>query len=370
MSPDFRKQAVFWLAAVTGFFAAVYLFSAILLPFVAGMAVAYLLDPICDRLESAGLSRTWATAVVTLVFLAVIVLLILLVGPLIVGQVSGLIDRLPSYIEGLRGQFSTLLAAVEARLSPEVMARVRETLADSSGRIVSWATKLLGGLLMGGAAFANLLSLIFITPVVGFYLLRDWDHLVQRVDSWLPRDAAATVRAPAGLIDRTLAAWVRGQLTVCLVLGAIYAAGLTLAGLDFGLVVGLLAGLLSFVPFVGAAVGLIGSVGLALVQFDDWTRVAIVAGIFVAGQALEGNFLTPRLVGDRVGLHPVWVIFALLAGGALFGFVGMLLAVPVAATVGVLARFLLARYLESEIYRGEGSQEAAETPCAPEAPPQ
>jgi predicted PurR-regulated permease PerM len=234
--------------------------------------------------------------------------------------------------------------------------RIRESLGASSGKIAGWITQILSGLVTGGVAIANLLSLIFITPVVSFYLLRDWDRLVAQVDSCLPRGSVGVVREQAGLIDRTLAGWVRGQFTVCLVLGTYYAAGLTLAGLDFGLVIGLLAGLLSFIPFVGAAVGLVGSVGLALVQFDDWLRIAIVAGVFFVGQAVEGNFLTPRLVGDRVGLHPVWVIFALLAGGALFGFVGVLLAVPVAATLGVLVRFLLQRYLESDMYGSDEKQ--------------
>jgi predicted PurR-regulated permease PerM len=349
-----KKQATFWLVSITVFFLAIYVFRSVLLPFVAGMAVAYLLDPVCDRLERVGLSRTWATTAVTVAFLAILVLIVLLVGPLIVGQVSGLIEHLPSYLEGLRGQFSSIVATIEARVSPEILERVRAGLAESSGRVVSWVTSALGGLLTGGAALANLLSLIFVTPIVSFYLLRDWDRLVAKVDGWLPRSSAETVREQTRRIDRTLAAWVRGQVVVCLALGILYAVGLTLAGLDFGLVIGLLAGLLSFVPFVGAIAGLIGSVGLALVQFDDWMRIAIVAAIFFVGQALEGNLLTPRLVGDRVGLHPVWVIFALLAGGALFGFVGVLLAVPVAATFGVLVRFLLERYLESEIYRHGG----------------
>ena len=360
-----KKQAIFWLASIAVFFAAVALFRSVLLPFVAGMAVAYLLDPVCDRLERAGLSRTWATTAVTLVFLAVVVLALLLLVPLFVGQISGLIESLPGYLESLRESVSAILVSLEARLSPDALARVRDTLAESSGRIVSFVTGFLGDLISGGVALANLVSLIVITPVVSFYLLRDWDRLVARVDGWLPRDSAETARQQVRLIDRTLAGWVRGQFTVCLLLGAFYATALMVAGLDFGLVVGLAAGLLSFIPFVGAAVGLVGAVGLALVQFDDWMRIAVVAAIFLGGQALEGYLLTPRLVGDRVGLHPVWVIFALLAGGALFGFVGILLAVPVAATLGVLIRFLLERYLESDVYRGEGG---GETPCDPDLP--
>ena len=356
MSPNLKRQAVFWLIVIAAFFAGIYLFHAILLPFVAGMAVAYLFDPVCDRLERAGLSRTLATSVVTLVFVAILVLGLLLLLPVVIGQLTSLLERLPDYIESLRGQLASVISTLESRLSPEIMARVREALADSGGKIAGWITDLLTGLVTGGVALANLLSLIFITPVVSFYLLRDWDRIVERVDGWLPRASVGVVREQTSLVDETLAGWVRGQFSVCLVLGTFYAIALTVAGLDFGLVIGLMAGLLSFVPFVGAAVGLVGSVGLAVVQFDDWLRIAIVAAIFFIGQIAEGNFLTPRLVGDRVGLHPVWVIFALLAGGALFGFVGVLLAVPVAATIGVLVRFLLQRYLESDLY---GKTEAA-----------
>ena len=207
-------------------------------------------------------------------------------------------------------------------------------------------------------AFANLISLLVITPVVAFYLLRDWDRLIARIDTWLPRDHAETIRERVREVDRTLAGFLRGQGTVCLILGLFYAIALSIAGLDFGLVVGLVAGLLSFIPYVGAIIGLVLSVGLALLQFDDWLRVAIVAGIFFVGQAVEGNFLTPKLVGESVGLHPVWIIFGLLAGGALFGFVGVLLAVPAAAVIGVGVRFALDRYLQSPYYRGGGGPEA------------
>jgi predicted PurR-regulated permease PerM len=366
VSAGLKRPAVFWLIVIAVFFAGIYLFRAILLPFVAGMAVAYMFDPVCDRLERAGLSRTLATSVVTLGFVAILVLAVLLILPVVVGQIASLIDHLPDYIESLRGQLASAISALESRLSPEIMARIRETLGASSGKIAGWITGVLTGLVTGGVALANLLSLVFITPVVSFYLLRDWDRIVAWVDDCLPRGAAPVVREQTGLIDRTLAGWVRGQFTVCLVLGTFYAAALTLAGLDFGLVIGLMAGLLSFVPFVGAAVGLVGSVGLAFVQFDDWTRIAIIAAIFFVGQVMEGNFLTPRLVGDRVGLHPVWVIFALLAGGALFGFVGVLLAVPVAAALGVLVRFLLQRYLASDVYgREEERATAADDGPAP-----
>jgi len=350
-----ERQMRFWLIGLAVFAATLYLLSGVLLPFVAGMAVAYLLDPVCDRLERWGLSRGLATAVLTLLFLVLAVAALLLLVPLVAGQLVSLIENTPDYIDSLRGQFSHLIAGLESRIDPQLLERLRDAIAGSAGRSVEWATSMLGGVLTGGVAFVNLLSLLVITPVVAFYLLRDWDRIVTTVDSWLPRDHAVTIRRLAGEVDQRLAGFVRGQGTVCLSLGAFYAIGLSMADLQFGLVIGVVAGLLSFIPYVGAIVGMLLSVGLAMVQFDDWMRIAIVAGIFLVGQALEGYVLTPRLVGGQVGLHPVWVMFALLAGGALFGFVGMMLAVPTTAVIGVGVRFALASYLASPYYdRGSG----------------
>jgi predicted PurR-regulated permease PerM len=353
MSLGVQAEARFWLIGFAVFFAALYLLSGILLPFVAGMAIAYLLDPICDGLERRGLSRSLATVVLTALFLLVVVGSLVVLVPLIAGQFASFLARLPEYLAGLRGQVQGLQQLIVSRLDPELLNRIQEALAGSARDLLAWSTTALARLISGGAALANLLSLLVITPVVAFYLLRDWDHLVERIDSWLPRHQAETIREQLREVDRMLAGFVRGQSSVCLLLGVFYALGLTLAGLEFGLLIGLVAGLLTFVPYVGSAVGLLASVGMALVQFDDWIRIAIVAGIFLVGQVVEGNFLTPKLVGDRVGLHPVWVIFALLAGGLLFGLVGVLLALPVAAVVGVMIRFMLARYLDSDYYWGD-----------------
>lgn len=349
-----ERHLRFWLIGLAVFLAALFLLRGVLLPFVAGMAVAYLLDPICDRLESWGLSRTLATTVLTVAFLILGLAAFLLLVPVLAGQAVSLLERLPGYVETLRGQFALLLAVVEARVDPAMLAQVEGALAGSAARLVSWVTGLLGQVISGGVALANLISLLVITPVVAFYLLRDWDKIVERVDSWLPRRHAETIREQIRAVDATLAGFLRGQGTVCLILAVYYGLGLSLAGLDFGLVIGLVAGLLSFVPYVGAIVGLLLSVGLALVQFDAWPPIAIVAAVFVLGQVVEGNFLTPKLVGESVGLHPVWIIFALLAGAALFGFVGLLLAIPAAAVVGVGVRFSLGRYLASAYFHGPG----------------
>jgi predicted PurR-regulated permease PerM len=345
-----ERQLRFWLVSLVIFLVALYFLRDVLLPFAAGMAIAYLLDPLCDRLERWGLSRTMATTIITVVFLVLLILVVLLLVPLFAGQVTRLAALLPDVFEALRGFVARALETIEAKLDAELLSRLRSGLADSASRMISWLTDAASGLIGGGVALVNLLSLIVITPVVTFYLLRDWDVIVARVDSWLPRQYQEEIREQARAVDRTLAGFVRGQGMVCLILGIFYAAGLTLAGLEYGLVVGLSAGLLSFIPFVGSIIGLLLSVGLALLQFDEILRIVIVAAIFFVGQALEGNFLTPKLVGDKVGLHPVWVIFALLAGGALFGFLGVLLALPTASVVGVGVRYAIGRYKGSRYY--------------------
>ncbi len=361
-----ERHLRFWLIGLAVFLVALFLLRGVLLPFVAGMAIAYLLDPICDRLEGWGLSRTLATTLLTVAFLILSVVGFLLLLPVLAGQVMSLLERVPDFVETLRGQLTRLLALVEARVDPAMMEQIEGALAGSSERLVTWATRLLSGVISGGVALANLISLVVITPVVAFYLLRDWDRIIATVDGWLPRRHAETIREQARAVDATLAGFLRGQGTVCFILAVYYGLGLSLAGLDFGLVIGVAAGLLSFVPYVGAIVGLLLSVGLALVQFDAWLPIAIVAAVFVVGQTVEGYILTPRLVGESVGLHPVWSIFALLAGGALFGFLGLLLAIPMAAVVGVGVRFGLGRYLASAFYHGgpEGDRGGGEGPPA------
>lgn len=348
------RQIRFWLIGIVLFVLALYLLRGILLPFVAGMAIAYFLDPACDRLERAGLSRTLATTVVTVLFALVLIAALIVIVPMLQGQIVELVSRLPEYLEALQQRLQPLLIQLERNLKPEDPSRLREAISGQAGTIVAWAGGAVAGLISGGLALANILSLIFITPVVAFYLLRDWDKMMDRVDSWLPREHAAVIREQARQIDHTMAGWVRGQATVCLLLGIYYSVGLSIIGLDFGLAIGLLTGILSFVPFVGTITGFVLSVVVALSQYTAIGPVAGIIAFFIAGQVIEGNFLTPKLVGDRVGLHPVWVIFALLAGGALFGFVGILLALPIAAMIGVLTRFALSNYLESRYYQPPG----------------
>ncbi|MCP4187916.1 MAG: AI-2E family transporter [Gammaproteobacteria bacterium] len=349
---SYERQAIFWVIGFALTMVLLNLLSGILLPFVAGMAVAYFLDPVADWLEERQLSRTIATTIILLTFFLLMALLMTLLFPLLQRQVVDLFHMIPGIIETIRAETLPWIEQTIADLPPETMEDIRNAAKEFAGNAVNWFTGLVGNLWKSGMAFFNLLSLIVITPVVAFYLLRDWDLITAKINNWLPRRPAPIIRAQFIEIDRTLAAFVRGQSIVCLVLALLYGIGLTIVGLKSGLLVGLGTGLISFIPYVGAATGLIVGVGIALFQFNEWLPIIIVACIFLTGQTLESYFLTPRLVGDRVGLHPVWIIFALLAGGALFGFTGVLLAVPVAAVIGVLIRFAIDRYLESVLFHG------------------
>jgi predicted PurR-regulated permease PerM len=347
-----QRQALAWLVAGAAFLGLVWLLSGVLLPFVAGLVVAYFLDPLADRLERLGASRTVATLVITVAFFLVAGGALVLLFPLLQAQVAGFVSRLPGYLQSLRELSEPLLQRLQATLTAQDLEQLRAAAQSVAGKAVAILGDVAARLWAGGMALLHLLSLVLITPLVAFYMLRDWDRIVARVDDWLPRPFAPVIREQVKQIDRTLAGFIRGQATVCLILGLFYGIGLSLVGLDFGLLVGLGTGFISFVPYFGMGTGLVVGFGIALAQFPDPLHLGLVAGVFLAGQLIEGNFLTPKLVGEKVGLHPVWVIFALMAGGALFGFTGILLAVPVAAVIGVMVRFWLGQYLKSALYHG------------------
>ncbi|WP_431192822.1 AI-2E family transporter [Tianweitania aestuarii] len=357
MNARFARTALFWGAALLGFIAFLVVFSSILLPFVAGMALAYFLDPVADRLERLGLSRLMATIMILIGFLLAVVLVVIIIVPLLSSQLSDFISNVPGYI--------TNLQALITDFDPEWLrenfgvepAALREALSGLVTQGVGFITTLLQSLWNSGKAIVDVVALFVVTPVVAFYMLLDWDRMIATIDRCVPRDHIHTVRQLARDVNRATAGFVRGQGTLCLILGAMYAVGLTMVGLNFGLLIGLFAGLISFIPYVGSLVGLVLSIGVAFVQFwPDWPMVVLVAAIFFGGQFIEGNILQPKLVGSSVGLHPVWLMFALFAFGSLFGFVGLLLAVPAAAAVGVLVRFMIARYLASPLYKGKAGQ--------------
>jgi len=347
-----RSRTISWAVAIAVALVLLYALRNVVLPFVAGFGVAYILAPLVVRLVRYGVGRGLAATIALTLFFAAGLALVLMTVPILRAQIAAFGQKLPGYIDRARTVLQPKLDLIWAQIGEQDMSELSKLAGANVGEALSWLGAVLGGVISGGAAIANILGLVFIMPVVAFYLLRDWEQIVESIDRWLPRTEAETIRQQFRDIDRTLAGFARGQALVCVMLAAFYAIGLTLAGLDFAVLVGLFSGLATFIPFVGAFAGGIFAVSLAMIQFETWTPVAVVAVIFVAGQALEGNVLTPMLVGDRVGLHPVWVIFALLAGGALFGFVGLLLAVPVAAAIGVLVRFALTRYLDSPLYRG------------------
>lgn len=356
-SAAFRRQIFFWLATAFLLALFLYVFSGILLPFVAGMVLAYFLDPVADRLQRLGLSRLMATGVILIAFIVVLVLAFVILVPVLASQMADFASKLPEYLTRLQ----SLITSFDPKWLEEKFGVDANGLRDGLNSFLTSGfgllTTVFTSIWSSGVALVSVVSLFVVTPVVAFYMLLDWDRMVAIIDSWVPRDYVRTVRAIAKDINAATAGFVRGQGTLCLVLGAMYATGLTLTGLNFAILIGLFSGLISFIPYVGTLTGLVLAVGVAFVQFwPDWTMVAAVAGVFLVGQFIEGNILQPRLVGKSVGLHPVWLMFALFAFGALFGFVGLLIAVPASAPVAVLVRFAIGRYLESPLYKGHGTE--------------
>jgi predicted PurR-regulated permease PerM len=357
-----NRHLRFWLIAGLVVLALLFMVRSMLLPFVAGLVVAYFLDPIVDKLESKGVPRTAATAMVTFVFFALLIFAAIMLYPVLQNQVLGFAANAPLYVERIR---AVIWPAVEEGLAALNMAGieipqgddVREAAVSYAGEVMAWAGSVLRRFWSGGLALFNVLSLLFITPIVAFYLLRDWDNMVKIVDGLLPRDNAAIIREQLGLVDQAIAGFVRGQAMVAMTLGLIYAIGWSISGLEFGLALGLGTGVMAFIPYVGAAIGFCVALLVALGQFGtDFAPLAMIIGTFAVGQTLDAGFLTPKLVGGRVGLHPVWVVFALLAGATLFGFVGVLIAVPAAAAMGVITRFAAGRYRQSEYFMAEDGE--------------
>ncbi len=361
-----RRQLRFWLVATVFFAGFIYLFSDILLPFVAGMVLAYFLDPVADWLQRRGVSRFMATILILVAFVVIFALSLIILIPVLVTQLADFIGRLPAYL----GQLQALITQIDPHwleqrfgIDPNNLRNALSSLLSSSAGFV---TTVMQSIWDSGVALFNIAGLFVVTPVVAFYMLLDWDRMVAKVDGWVPRDHVETVRDIAADINMATAGFVRGQGTLCLVLGIMYAVGLTAVGLNFGILIGLFAGLISFIPYVGSLVGLVLAVGVAIVQFwPEYTWIAAVAVVFFVGQFIEGNILQPRLVGKSVGLHPVWLMFALFAFGALFGFVGLLIAVPAAAAVGVLVRFAIGRYLQSPLYTGHSHPAEASESASP-----
>ncbi len=341
-----------WLLLLVAFFGFIYLIKGILLPFVVGILTAYFLDPAADRLEKWGFSRTMATTVIMICFFAVIIVAVIALLPLLLQQMGQLLLELPEYYH----QLEILLQQHIAKLPSDISLATFADMGQIGDKLLTVAQEFLLQILQSGMVLLHIVSLLIITPVVAFYLLRDWDYIVIRIKQLLPRDYADIIITQWQEIDKTLAGFIRGQLNVMLILGIFYAVGLSIIGLKFALVVGFLSGVLIIIPYLGTFISGLLAIAIAYVQFTDWWSISLVGGYFVVGQMLEGYFLTPKLVGEKVGLHPVWVIFGMLAGGALFGFVGVLIALPVTAVIGVLVRFAVECYLQSSLYGDRSAQ--------------
>jgi predicted PurR-regulated permease PerM len=358
-----ERQLGFWFAALLLLAAALWLFSSVLMPFVAGMVLAYLLNPLANRLERMGANRLVASLVILGVCLFVFVVVLVAIVPLLAHQFSNFADNVPGYISRLQTLANELGSYLAEKFGVSLLEKLglgqgnTPDLSGSVGNIVGkgaqWLTAVLASIWSGGTALITIASLIVVTPVVAFYLLVDWARMIETVNSLVPVEHRATVHRLAREIDTAIAGFLRGQSLVCLFLGLWYGIGLTLIGLNFGFLIGLTAGVLSFIPYVGSLTALVVAAIVAIVQGWPSYWLLIMSLVVVGtGQFLEGNVLTPKLVGESVGLHPVWLMFALLAFGSLFGFTGLIVAVPVAAAMGVLIRFGIERYRESPLYRG------------------
>jgi len=348
MAVSARKQLQFWGIGFVLLCLVLWLLGSTLLPFLLGAGMAYFLDPLADRLERLGLNRVAATSVIAISGILALAAALIFAVPALIAQVQALVAATPDYIANL--------AAFLGRRYPELFgenSRLMRNLTDVEAMLREGGLTVANTVLLGALGVFQVVLLLVVSPVVAFYLLLDWDRMLAKVNAMLPREHALTIRGLARDIDIVLAGFVRGQLTVCLILGTFYAIALMAIRLQYGFLVGMVAGMLSFIPYVGSATGLILSVGIAAIQFwGEPLWIFVTAGIFLFGQFVEGNVLAPNLIGKSVGLHPVWLLLALSVFGTLFGFAGLLVAVPVAAALGVLSRFLIEQYLASPLYTG------------------
>jgi len=351
------QVTLFWLGVLAAILLVLYVLRGILLPFAAGMALAYAFDPVAAWLERRGFGRTVAAALILVTTTVLLLLLALLLVPILLRQLFDFVERLPSLIDGLQGMLTSLMDTSWGRYFGLDSGAIDLSFASFIPNGSNWLATVVPSLLTGGLAVINIASLFLVTPLVAFYLLRDWDRMIARIDALVPRRYVEDVRMLAREMDFKVAAFVRGQMLLGLILGLFYSVGLVALGLNYGLLIGLGSGILSFIPFAGFIVGFTISLIVALGQFwPQWQWIAAVMAVFAAGQMLEAYLLQPRLVGSFVGLHPVWLLFGLFAFSFLFGFVGLLIAVPAAAAVGVLLSHLLARYRKSSLFQGGDGQ--------------
>lgn len=345
-----EKRLWIWGTLIVSFFLLLYLLKAILFPFIVGIIIAYFLDPLADRLERFFSSRVIASLLSLLAFFIIALLACLTLFPVLHSQITHLSEKIPLYLQSFFQWIEPQIILFQERFASQENQNVKDMFSSYIGDAFSIITKFIGSVLTNSLAIFNIFSLLFLTPIISFYLLKDWDRMVAFINEYLPKKKASHIRAIFREIDQTLSSFFRGQGLTCLILAIYYAVTLSMVGLEFGLLIGLFIGFISFVPYVGLLIGAILSIGLALIQFSEFLPILLVGSIFVIGQILEAYVLIPKLVGKSVGLNEVWVLFALLAGGSLFGFIGIFLAVPIASVIRVVLKFTLNQYKQSALY--------------------
>jgi predicted PurR-regulated permease PerM len=346
------RRLILWLLIIFAFVWFISAIQSILLPFIVGGLLAYFLDPLADRLEARGMSRGAASALIIGVFFLLFAGVLILLIPALLREASAFAQALPGYIASLRAFAEQQVSHLRNLLPAEQAQQAKDAVSDSADKLAPAAKKIVAGVFNSGRAVVSFVTLIVITPVTGFYLLRDWDKAMDKMHELLPRDYAPTIREQLHLIDQTISGYLHGMLNVMLILAVFYIIGLSAVGLDYAILIGIVGGVAIIIPYLGTILSGGLAVGMAYLQFDSMTPVIITLVIFTVGQILEGYVLTPKLVGDKIGLHPLWLIFGMLAGGALFGFAGILLAIPASAIIGVLTRFALKQYEHSSLYLG------------------
>ena len=335
-------QLIFWIAILALLVLAAVLLREVLLPFVAGLALAYLLNPLVNRLERLGLNRAVATLFILVTFYVGVIALLVVAIPIITTEIALLIEKVPTYIKRLQALLVDPSHPSLGKVLDVGIAQAEQSSSELASVGAGWLTEFLRSLWSGGRALLSIFSLLVVTPIITAYLVHDWNRLIAALDNFVPAAQRNTVRALAREIDGTIDAFLRGQGTICLILGIFYALALRTIGLDHGLLIGIVSGLLAFIPYFGSLTGLLLSLSVAAVQFGlTWTPILLILAIFLVGQSLADYALAPYLVGNKVHLNPVWLMFALFSFGYLFGFVGLLIAVPLAASIGVLLRFAL-----------------------------
>lgn len=351
-----RRQIFFWIGTFAIFMGFVWLFQPILLPFVLGFAVAYLLNPIVNALGRAGFNRMVSTIMILSGFFITLSLVLLIFAPILYREISELVEKMPEYIENLKvlllPHIEGMIATVASEETPD-LSMVSEHIASAmnAGKVV------VKGLAAGGNAITSFITVLVVMPFVAFFLMVEWPKLLQWVQDLLPREHEQTILGLLAQMDKKIAGFVRGQITIAVFLAVIYAAALSILGLQYGFLIGIFAGLLNIIPLIGSTLGLLVGLVVAWMQAGDIVFTGMIIGVFVIGQIVEGNILTPKFLGENVGLHPLWIFFALMAGGALFGVTGMLISVPVAAVIGVLVGFAIEQYKQSSLYRGASPKE-------------